>query len=159
MRVFFKYGTICLVKLFVFGTEIFIFLLLKTFVSWSDQGFLSKRFPIKIYKYPTSQTYERNPNLKWQDECVYLHHRCQSKLVQLHHDHNITLWGEWNHFSFGRSPFHRWMLIQNEIWKQHLIEIQKNKTAESFLSKMTKSAIFIFIGLKSDHCLPLSLTN
>ena len=32
-RIFLKYGTICFVKPFVFGTEIFIFLLLKTFVS------------------------------------------------------------------------------------------------------------------------------
>ena len=30
-------------------------------------------------------------------------------------DHNITPSCEWNYFSFGRSPFHRWMLIQNEI--------------------------------------------
>ena len=61
---------------------------------WSEQDFLSKRFPIKIYKYPTSQTNERNPNLKWQDHCVHLHHRCQSNLVQQHHDFKmgVLLW-------------------------------------------------------------------
>ena len=31
-------------------------------------------------------------------------------------DHNITLSCEWKYFSFGRSAFHRWMLIQNDYY-------------------------------------------
>ena len=31
-------------------------------------------------------------------------------------DHNITLSCELNYFSFGRSTFHRWMLIQNDYY-------------------------------------------
>ena len=90
--------------------NVFIFLLLKTFVSWSDQDFLSKRFPIKIYKYPTSQTNERNPNLKWQDDCVHLHHRCQSNLVQQHHGANNMI----RFFSVYLLNKLSWMISQVE---------------------------------------------
>ena len=51
----------------------------------SDQDFHVETFPIKIYKYLTSQTYEQNPNLKWQDECVHQLHCCQSKRIQQQH--------------------------------------------------------------------------
>ena len=63
VRGFFKHSIICFVKLFVFDTENFIFLLLKTFVSWSDQDIHVETFsnPIKIYKYPTSQTVWTEP--------------------------------------------------------------------------------------------------